>query len=361
MEEKFTILYVDDEEHNLIAFKAAFRREYNILTAISAKDGIEILKNNPVGLIITDQRMPEMTGVQFLERVINEYPNPIRMILTGFSDVDAIIEAINSGRVFRYITKPWDTNEIRMAIENARQLFSLQTKNKLLIEELKTKVLEQERTLRLFEKYVPTSVVEKVLENGEGSIFEGELRKVTILFCDLRGFTSMSERLNPKVTVQFLNSYYSIMTACVKKHEGFVAQFVGDEVFAVFGAPLDNQNNEQNAVYCSLDMIESLEVLNNKYVNIINSKAQVGIGINSGEVVAGNLGSEDRIEYSITGDAVNTGKRIEMLTKDKPNSILVSSNVYNKVYNLFIFQENEPVLVKGKQDKLTLYEVIGRK
>ncbi len=361
MENKFSILYVDDEEHNLIAFKAAFRREYNILTAISAKDGMDILKNNEVGLIITDQRMPEMTGVKFLEKVINEYPNPIRMILTGFSDVDAIIEAINGGRVFRYITKPWDQNELKMAIENAKQLFTLQTNNRLLIEELKAKMLEQERTLRLFEKYVPTSVVEKVLENGDDSIFEGELRKVTILFCDLRGFTSLSERLNPKVTVQFLNSYYSVMTACVKKHQGFVAQFVGDEVFAVFGAPMDDPNSEQNAVYCSLDMIESLKLLNKKYISIINTDAKVGIGINCGEVVAGNLGSEDRIEYSITGDTVNTGKRIEMLTKEKPNSILISSNVYNKVKNLFLLDEQEPVSVKGKQEKLILYEVLGRK
>jgi len=361
MDDKFTILYVDDEEHNLIAFKAAFRREYNVLTAISASEGMKILKNNQVGLIITDQRMPEMTGVQFLEKVITEYPNPIRMILTGFSDVDAIIEAINSGRVFRYITKPWNQNELRMAIENAKQLYNLQLNNKNLIKELKAKMLEQEKTLKLFEKYVPTTVVEKVLEQGDDSIFEGELRKVTVLFCDLRGFTAMSERLNPKITVQFLNSYYSVMTECVKKHDGFVTQFVGDEVFAVFGAPLDTINNEPNAVYCALDMIESLSILDQKFADILQCNVEVGIGINSGEVVAGNLGSEDRIEYAITGDTVNTGKRIEMLTKGKPNSILISSRVYEKVKDLFIVEPKGPVSVKGKQDQLNLYEVIGRK
>lgn len=361
MDEKFTVLYVDDEEHNLISFKAAFRREYNILTAKSAKEGIELLRQNDIGLIITDQRMPEMTGVQFLEKVVHEYPNTIRMILTGFSDIDAIIEAINSGRVYRYITKPWDQNELKVAIENAKQLYQLQLKNKNLIEELKAKVLEQERILKLFEKYVPPPIVEKVLENGEETIFEGELRNVTILFCDLRGFTALCEKLKPRETVNFLNTYYSLMTKCVKKHDGFVAQFVGDEVFAVFGAPIAGNNNEENAVFCALDMIDSLSELNKKFCDLIGSEISVGIGINSGLVVAGNLGSEDRIEYSITGDTVNTGKRIETLTKDVPNSILISKNVYEKVKDLFITVEKPPVSVKGKQEELLLYEIKGRK
>ncbi len=361
MDEKFTVLYVDDEEHNLISFKAAFRRDYNILTANSAKEGIELLRHNNIGLIITDQRMPEMTGVQFLEKVVHEFPNAVRMILTGFSDLDAIIEAINSGRVYRYITKPWDQNELKVAIENAKQLYQLQLKNKKLIEELKSKVTEQERILKLFEKYVPTSIVEKVLENGEETIFEGELRNVTILFCDLRGFTALCEKLKPRETVNFLNTYYSLMTKCVKKHDGFVTQFVGDEVFAVFGAPIAGNNNEENAVFCALDMIDSVDELNNKFKDIFDTKVAVGIGVNSGVVVAGNLGSEDRIEYSITGDTVNTGKRIETLTKDVPNSILISKTVYEKVKNLFITVEKPPVAVKGKQEELILFEVKGRK
>ncbi|HPN37618.1 MAG TPA: adenylate/guanylate cyclase domain-containing protein [Melioribacteraceae bacterium] len=361
MDDKFSVLYVDDEEHNLISFKAAFRRDYNILTSKSAKEGIELLRHNNIGLIITDQRMPEMTGVQFLEKVVHEFPNTVRMILTGFSDLDAIIEAINSGRVYRYITKPWDQNELKVAIENAKQLYQLQLKNKKLIEELKNKVIEQEKILRLFEKYVPTSIVEKVLENGEETIFEGELRNVTILFCDLRGFTALCEKLHPRQTVNFLNTYYSLMTKCVKKHDGFVTQFVGDEVFAVFGAPISSNNNEENAVYCALDMIESLEELNNKFIDLFDSKVAVGIGINSGVVVAGNLGSEDRIEYSITGDTVNTGKRIETLTKAVPNSILISKSVNEKVKDLFITTEKPPVSVKGKQEELILFEVIGRK
>ncbi len=361
MKDYFSILYVDDEEHNLISFKAAFRRDYNVFTALSAKEGFEILKHNDIGLVITDQRMPEITGVQFLEKIVSEYPNTIRMILTGYSDIDAIVEAINNGHIYRYITKPWDYNELKIAIENAKQLYLLQLKNKKLIEELQNKILEQEKILKLFEKYVPNSVVEKVLTKGEESIFEGELREVTILFCDLRGFTALCETLKPQQTVNFLNTYYSLMTKCVKKHDGFVAQFVGDEVFAVFGAPITNNNNETNAVYCALDMLDAINELNSKFKELLNKNIAVGIGINSGLVVAGNLGSEDRIEYSITGDTVNTGKRIETLTKDTPNSILISHSVYTKVKDKFITVEKPPIQVKGKQEMLTLYQVISRK
>jgi len=295
--DKFSILYVDDEEQNLISFKATFRREYEILTAKSGEEGLELARNNHVDLIITDQRMPEMTGIQFLEKVIPEHPDSIRMILTGFSDIEVIIEAINTGRVFRYITKPWDENELRMTIENARQVYNLQKNNKNLMLDLKHKVEEQEKTLKLFTKYVPETIVEKTLHSTQDSIFDGELKEIAVLFCDIRGFTPMSEELLPKEIVSFLNEYYSTMTEIIKTHNGTVNQFVGDEIFAAFGAPLSHTNNEANAVICSLKMMENLEQLNNVYKKKFKREIQIGIGINCGEVVAGNLGSEDRIDY----------------------------------------------------------------
>lgn len=357
---EFTILYVDDEEQNLVSFKATFRREYKILTAASGDEGIKLMKQNPAQLVITDQRMPGMTGIQFLEHILPEYPDTIRMILTGFSDVEAIIAAINSGRVFRYITKPWDEVEFRMTIENARNLYELQLRNKSLVDELKQKVEEQEKTLRLFIKYVPEPVVEKALKATDDSIFDGELRQVTVLFCDIRGFTPMSEMLSPKQVVGFLNDYYSTMSVIVKKYNGSVHQYVGDEIFAAFGAPLDIENREKNAVFCAMEMMKALQVLNKKYNKILNHDIKMGIGINTGEVVAGNLGSEERIDYSLTGDTVNTGKRIEMITKEYPNSILISQPVYEKAKDIIKTKQFGPQEVKGKKEKVTVYEVLGR-
>ena len=139
------ILYVDDEPNNLVSFRAAFRRHYKVHTAESGKEGIEILKDHDIPIIITDQKMPEMTGVEFLEQVVVDFPNSIRMVLTGFSDVDAIIQAINSGQVFKYITKPWDENYLKMTIDRAVEFFETQQENRDLILKLKQKVDEQEK------------------------------------------------------------------------------------------------------------------------------------------------------------------------------------------------------------------------
>ena len=359
--EKFSILYVDDEEHNLISFEATFRKEYKVHTAISAEDGIAIMRENNVKLVITDQRMPDMTGIQFLEKIAPEYPDTIRMILTGFSDIGVIIEAINSGWVFRYITKPWDENELRMTIENAKQLFGLQLSNRELMKSLQQKVEEQEQTLRLFIRYVPEQVVKKTLENSQESIFQGDVKNVAVLFCDIRGFTPMSEELSPKEVVSFLNDYYTIMSEIVKQYNGYVNQFVGDEIFAAFGAPEMFPDNETNAVFCAIKMMENLAKLNEKYQEKFKREIQMGIGVNYGEVVAGNVGSAERIRYSLTGDTVNTGKRIESITKDHPNSILISDSIYERTKDVINAKAWEPLAVKGKKEKILVYEIQGVK
>lgn len=136
MEEKIRILYIDDEENNLLAFKASFRREFKVFTAISAKAAREILEKEEIHIIITDQRMPEQTGVEFLESILDVYPEPIRMLLTGYSDIEAVIDAINKGRIYRYISKPWNETDLRMNIENAFEVFRLRRENKQLVEKL---------------------------------------------------------------------------------------------------------------------------------------------------------------------------------------------------------------------------------
>lgn len=360
-ETKFPILYVDDEEHNLISFAATFRKEYKVFTATTGVEGLEIMRGNEIKLVITDQRMPEMTGIEFLEKIIPEYPDAIRIILTGFSDIEVIIEAINSGRVFRYINKPWDENDLRMTIENAKQLYELQSRNRELMNTLTQKVEEQEQTLKLFIKYVPEKIVKKTLDQSQKSIFEGELINVAVLFCDIRGFTPLSEELAPNEVVNFLNDYYTLMTQIVKQYKGSVNQYVGDEIFAAFGALDSYPDNELNAVVCGIKMMEKLSDLNNKYSKKFRREIQMGIGIHFGEVVAGNVGSEDSIRYSLTGDTVNTGKRIESLTKDHPNSILISNCIYEKIKDQVNVRAWDPLNVKGKKDKILVYEVLGIK
>jgi len=131
------ILYVDDEQNNLTAFKATFRRDFKIYTAISAAEGVKVLDEEDIHILITDQRMPVMTGVEFLESILEKYPDMIRILLTGYTDIEAVIDAINKGQVYRYITKPWDETELRMTIKNAFEVYNLKKENKELLIKLK--------------------------------------------------------------------------------------------------------------------------------------------------------------------------------------------------------------------------------
>lgn len=219
----------------------------------------------------------------------------------------------------------------------------------------------QQNTLSLFIKYVPEAVVKRTLRERPDSIFEGVQQDVAIIFCDIRDFTPISEKLQPDQVVCLLNTYYSRMNEVIRQHCGVINQFVGDEIFVIFGAPVPVPNCEERAVLCAVGMIEQLTVINHELHEQLGVSIRVGIGIHYGPVVTGNLGCEDKISYSVTGDTVNTANRIESLTKDQPNSILISDPIYQKTCHLIDVKAWEPVAVKGKNEKLKVYEVVGMK
>ena len=138
-EKKIRVLYIDDERNNLLSFQASFRRMYQVFTATSAAEGMGILNNEKMHVIIADQRMPQSTGVEFFQIVRNAYPDPIRILLTGYTDAEAIIDAINKGEIYRYIKKPWDEFELQNAIQNAYEIYIIRM-------QLKHKVFELEKT-----------------------------------------------------------------------------------------------------------------------------------------------------------------------------------------------------------------------
>jgi response regulator RpfG family c-di-GMP phosphodiesterase len=133
---KIAILYVDDEENNLLSFKATFRIKHHVLTALSGDEALKILANNHIDIIITDQRMPEMTGVEFLEKVLEKYPEPMRILLTGYADMNAVVEAVNKGKIFHYVTKPWNEEELDLTINNAYAKYLEKTQLKEMNERL---------------------------------------------------------------------------------------------------------------------------------------------------------------------------------------------------------------------------------
>ena len=136
MEKEINVLYIDDEVGNLKAFKAAFRRDFNIFIAESAKEGMQVLRENEIHIILTDQRMPEITGVQFLEKVIDQYPDAIRILVTGYTDMKALVAAVNKGHIFKYISKPWEVDSLRAIIVKAFEVYQLKKRQKEMNAEL---------------------------------------------------------------------------------------------------------------------------------------------------------------------------------------------------------------------------------
>lgn len=143
MHKHINALYIDDEKSNLTSFKAAFRRDFNIFLAESAADGLDILRNNEVHVILTDQRMPEKTGVEFLSSILEEFPNTIRILVTGYTDMDALVEAVNKGHIFKYISKPWDNAKLKEIIIKAYEIYQLKTEN----QEINAKLAEANEQL----------------------------------------------------------------------------------------------------------------------------------------------------------------------------------------------------------------------
>ena len=215
------------------------------------------------------------------------------------------------------------------------------------------------RVFNFLPKYVPEAVVKKGLAAHGGSLFHGEKLEIVALFCDMRGFTSISEELNPDAIVKMLNTYYEMMAEVVATHGGTVAQFVGDEIFAVFGAPLPIRDCVGSALRCALAMVERLKDINTKVAEVIGQDIRVGIGMNFGPVIAGNLGSEERLSYSVIGDTVNTAKRIEALANNERNTILIGESIFTHARHLVRTQDLPTMPLKGKKIDVKIYEVIG--
>ena len=254
-------------------------------------------------------------------------------------------------------------NQAAMVIQQVR-MYEAELQRFMEIRDMNKKLTDlaqaQQSTLDLFIKYVPEPVVKKTLREKSGSIFEGEQQEVAVMFCDIRDFTPMSEHMTPNEVVTVLNIFYAQMNEVIKQQEGVINQFIGDEIFVIFGAPVPVDNCEEKAVLCAIGMIRQLDIINQELQEKLGISIKVGIGINYGPVVTGNMGCENKISYSVTGDTVNTGKRIETLTKEKPNTILISESVYAKTKHVINTIPWQPVNVKGKDEKLTVYEVLGR-
>ena len=218
----------------------------------------------------------------------------------------------------------------------------------------------QKREIRsAFSRYVSSSVVDSILSDLSKLKLGGERRSMTVLFSDIRGFTTMSEGLNPETLVEVLNVYLSRMTDIVFDHQGVLDKYIGDAVMAFWNAPFDQADHAIRAVDTGLAMLKALKEMND--AKLFGDHAlKIGVGINTGEMVVGNMGSERRFDYTVIGDAVNLGSRLESLTKEYGVTMLISESTRSLLGDRYLVRPVDLVAVKGKKDAVRVYEVVKR-
>jgi adenylate cyclase len=224
--------------------------------------------------------------------------------------------------------------------------------------EMSVGLVQREKYKSALGKFVNRDIVARVLRDEIQ--LGGELRQAAILFSDIRSFTAISERLSPHEVVEFLNEYMTTMVECVNARKGVVDKFIGDAIMAVFGVPDATGNDAGNSVGAALAMRRALEEFNKGRGGPRKPTIRIGVGINIGEVVAGQIGSTERMEYTCIGDAVNLASRIESLNKPFHTDILISEHCYEKVKGIFRVEPMRRIIVKGKEKPQQVYAVLGR-
>jgi adenylate cyclase len=216
---------------------------------------------------------------------------------------------------------------------------------------------EKRQVKRLFSRYVPKDVYEQLLADPERAALGGKRRTMTVLFSDVRGFTAMSEKASPEEVVGQLNEYFSRMVDVLFAHHGTLDKFVGDMVMGLFGAPLDDPDHAEHAVQTALAMSRELDALNLQWSALGRPLLDIGIGISTGEMVAGNIGSSAIMSYTVIGDTVNLGARLESLNKDYGTRVIISEATRDALKGQYDIRPLGEVLVKGKSRPVKIYEV----
>ncbi|MEA5466457.1 GAF domain-containing protein [Leptothoe sp. PORK10 BA2] len=222
-------------------------------------------------------------------------------------------------------------------------------------------ISQEKRMKTTLYRYMTPSVADQVMALGEDSLMVGKRRDVTVLFSDIRGYTTLTESLEASQVVSMLNEYFETMVEAVFNHQGTLDKFIGDALMAVFGAPLPLDNHGWSAVEAALDMRERLVHFNRARQASSRPKINIGIGISSGEVVSGNIGSRRKMEYTVIGDGVNLSSRLEGVTKQYGCDIVMSEHTYDRCRDLVWVRELDLTRVKGKTEPVKIYELIGNR
>lgn len=212
-----------------------------------------------------------------------------------------------------------------------------------------------------FSRYVSNHVMEKILHSEHAAKLEGERRKITVLFSDIRQFTQISEKMEPEEIVSLLNEYFGQMLEVIFANSGTLDKFIGDGIMVEFGSPLEDPSQEKHAVLTAIEMQEAMENLCEKWKNEGKDPLKMGVGVHTGEAVVGNIGSDRRMEYTAIGDTVNVAAGLEKENKRFSSSIIVSQATYEAIKNEFDFKSLGDINLPGREAKITIYTLASMK
>jgi adenylate cyclase len=349
-----TILAVDDSADNRDLLARYLTREgHEVLLASSGAQALELLEQQAVDLVLLDLIMPGMDGSEVLTRIKENSARralPV-IVISGQQDMEGIISCIEAG-ADDYLFKPF--NQVLL---QARIRAGLERKRWHDREEQYREQLERnEKFIRAtFGRYVSDEVVANLLEAPEGLKLGGDLREATILMSDIRQFSTICERLPPNDVMKMLNHYLGVMSEIIMGHQGTIDEFIGDAILAIFGAPVSRDDDAIRAVRCAQDMQLAMHDINRDNRNAGLPEISMGIGVNTGAVIAGNIGSERRSKYGVVGHHVNLTARIESRTAG--GEILVSASTLEKLDDSFEVGVRQEVQVKGINETVSIYEL----
>jgi class 3 adenylate cyclase/CheY-like chemotaxis protein len=349
MIDKPVILVVDDMPQNIELVEAHLVPQgYEVVKAQNGEEALEMLINNQIDLILLDVMMPGMNGYEVCKKVKSDSANtflPI-IILTALDNIEAKIEGLEAG-ADDFLNKPFQKIELVARVKNLLNI-------KFLHDEVK---LKNNLIFSMLHRYVGSSVIEQILANPDKySKLGGERKQVAAFFCDIRGFTSISENMNAEELIIFLNSIYKELTKIVFRNKGTFDKYMGDCIMAFWGAPADIEDETLCAVRAALEMQKAFEELKQVWPPELK-KLGIGIGINYGEVVVGNIGTEETMDYTVIGDVVNTAQRVESTAR--PGQVLITKAALSRVQGKVNIRNMEPVKLKGKALPVDIFEIIA--
>lgn len=353
---KGRILVVDDNDSNRNLLVHQLNRQgHEVSESPSGALALEMIHGSKPDLILLDLFMPDMNGFDVL-REMHKDENlraiPV-IIITGLSDQNAAIKCIEAG-AFDLLIKP-----VKPALLAARVSACLERKGWHDKEKAYQQELEKSYTFirKVFGRYLSDEVVQQILESDRGMQMGGGKQEVTIMMTDIRGFSMLSQEIDAQDCVKMLNNYFGIMVPLIQKYDGVVDEFLGDAILAIFGAPVISDDHAQQAVACALEMqLAMTEVnLNNKKMGL--PSLEMGIAVNTGEVVVGNIGSETRSKYGVVGHHVNLTARIESFTVG--GQVMASEYTIAALKTDVTIANSMDVDAKGIKNPVRIQEVTG--